>query len=355
MENAKRIKNRIRKWEFATLNIVRRGENVEEFIFTRAWCFWFLYKKKKKENFSVFFRWWTGPWQLCPATCGEYPKILRKRTVLCIEQIDQEPLVYTQPPNLRHHGGIEYLESETRNKKSLKQYLEEEEEEQQQFKKDDKTFMKEFLEEEIMALPDVQCKGQEKPYEQEPCPNLPPCGSPEKNNLKSDGSPASSVRFENGFTESEINCTELSSDNASRNATNCEWLKTLEKKGKKIRHELRKSNETLKIIYGNVNNNNNNNRDVSRKTFNNRRNKKIKKKKKDKTKKNFRGTGDVEELSSSSSSSSISNFKIRNNKSNSNDYDESIDNKSTAKTIPITNYLYYKSQRKNRRQTFIQP
>lgn len=273
---------------------------------------------------------------------------------MCIEQIDQEPLVYTQPPNLRHHGGIEYLESETRNKKSLKQYLEEEEEEQQQFKKDDKTFMKEFLEEEIMALPDVQCKGQEKPYEQEPCPNLPPCGSPEKNSLKSDGGPASSVRFENGFTESEINCTELSSDNASRNATNCEWLKTLEKKGKKIRHELRKSNETLKIIYGNVNNNNNNNRDVSRKTFNNRRNKKIKKKKKDKTKKNFRGTGDVEELSSSSSSS-ISNFKIRNNKSNSNDYDESIDNKSTAKTIPITNYLYYKSQRKNRRQTFTQP
>ncbi|KDR23512.1 A disintegrin and metalloproteinase with thrombospondin motifs 7, partial [Zootermopsis nevadensis] len=66
-------------------------------------------------------RWWIGPWQLCPVTCGEYA--MRKRTVMCV---------------VLHSEGSDGRE---------------------------------------MALPDRDCEGQERPGEHEPCPNLPPCAT----------------------------------------------------------------------------------------------------------------------------------------------------------------------------------
>lgn len=60
------------------------------------------------------YRWWIGPWQLCPVTCGELA--LRRRTVLCVSDQGQE-----------------------------------------------------------MALPDSECKNQSRPHDQEPCPDTPPC------------------------------------------------------------------------------------------------------------------------------------------------------------------------------------
>lgn len=266
-----------------------------------------------------FFRWWTGPWQLCPATCGDPSKVFRKRTVLCIEQISQEPVVYTQPPGVRNHGGIEYLESFRRNHKSLKEYLEEE------LNNDEQT-LKEFLEEEIMALPDAQCEGQERPPEEEPCPNLSPCTN---KTVNADGI----VRFENGFSESEINCIEFS----SIHNVSCEWLKSLEKKGKKIRHELRRSNETLKILY---------NLNKDKKTFN-RKNKRIKKKKKEKLKR-VPKTEEIEELKN--------DFKVEQRylkKPHSNFTSSSVSNHSKInllkpdKSNPL-NYVYYKLERKLR-------
>ncbi|PNF40674.1 hypothetical protein B7P43_G03792 [Cryptotermes secundus] len=67
-------------------------------------------------------RWWIGPWQLCPVTCGEHA--MRKRTVMCV---------------FLHSEGADGRE---------------------------------------MALPDRDCEGQERPGEHEPCPNLPPCAIP---------------------------------------------------------------------------------------------------------------------------------------------------------------------------------
>jgi hypothetical protein len=67
-------------------------------------------------------RWWIGPWQLCPVTCGEYA--MRKRTVMCV---------------VLHSEGDDGRE---------------------------------------MALPDGDCEGQDRPGEEEPCPNLPPCATP---------------------------------------------------------------------------------------------------------------------------------------------------------------------------------
>ncbi|CAG2056713.1 unnamed protein product, partial [Timema podura] len=67
-------------------------------------------------------RWWTGPWQICPATCGD--GITRKRTVMCA-------VLYSQGSSGRE-----------------------------------------------IALPDNECKGQDKPPEKEPCPHLPPCTAP---------------------------------------------------------------------------------------------------------------------------------------------------------------------------------
>nr|CAD7569776.1 unnamed protein product [Timema californicum] len=67
-------------------------------------------------------RWWTGPWQICPATCGD--GITRKRSVMCA-------VIYSEGSSGRE-----------------------------------------------IALPDNECKGQDKPPEKEPCPNLPPCTAP---------------------------------------------------------------------------------------------------------------------------------------------------------------------------------
>ncbi|XP_059487414.1 A disintegrin and metalloproteinase with thrombospondin motifs 7-like [Neocloeon triangulifer] len=63
-------------------------------------------------------RWWSGPWQLCPVTCG--PWITRRhRTVLCVRNIEEGP--------------------------------------------------------EFQALPDEDCDQKTKPQEEEPCPGLPKC------------------------------------------------------------------------------------------------------------------------------------------------------------------------------------
>ncbi|KAJ9586000.1 hypothetical protein L9F63_020364, partial [Diploptera punctata] len=64
-------------------------------------------------------RWWIGPWQLCPVTCGLHA--MRKRTVICVEL------------NSKGSDGKE------------------------------------------LALPDSECQGQERPSERELCPNLPSC------------------------------------------------------------------------------------------------------------------------------------------------------------------------------------
>uniref|UniRef100_A0A1B6LVJ0 ADAMTS cysteine-rich domain-containing protein n=2 Tax=Graphocephala atropunctata TaxID=36148 RepID=A0A1B6LVJ0_9HEMI len=58
-------------------------------------------------------RWWIGPWQLCPVTCGE--QATRRRSVICV-------------------SGSEEL-----------------------------------------ALPDDACEGQSRPRHTEPCPDIPPC------------------------------------------------------------------------------------------------------------------------------------------------------------------------------------
>ncbi|KAK6644121.1 hypothetical protein RUM43_000388 [Polyplax serrata] len=281
---------------------------------------------KPDKKMKVYPLWWTGPWQLCPATCGDSSKIFRKRTVLCIEHIDEEPVVYTQPPGFRHHhgGGIEYLETDNKKRKVLKEYLEEE-------LKNEEHVLKQFREEEIMALPDIQCRGQEKPPELEPCPNLPPCVSSTDLDFKSDGI----VRFENGFSESEINCTEYS---AIRNIS-CEWLKNLEKKGKKIRHELRKSNETLKILY---------NLNKDKKSLN-RKNKKVKRRKKEKLKR-VNKVGDIEELQNGLKIDQVylkkSNSTASSNSSQTNSKNVNLLKSAKSKAM---NYVYYKSDRRKHR------
>lgn len=266
---------------------------------------------------NCFCRWWTGPWQVCPATCGNSSEVFRKRTVLCIEQTDQEPIVFTQPPGLRHHGGIEYLGKGRKIHKSLKEYLEEE------LNNDEQT-LKEYLEEEIVALPDVQCKGQEKPSEDEPCPNLPPCTPSPNSEPKSNGTGT----FENGFSESDINC----SDSSSSQNVNCEWLKTLEKKGKKIRHELRKNNETMKIFY---------NLNKDKKSFN-RKNKKVKKRKREKLKKVLK-SGDVEK-----SQNEFKFDQVYLKKSNVRNGGGNFHLLKAAKSNAM-NYIYYKSDKRKHR------
>ncbi|XP_032687122.1 A disintegrin and metalloproteinase with thrombospondin motifs 7-like isoform X2 [Odontomachus brunneus] len=62
-------------------------------------------------------RWWVGPWQMCPVTCGK--GALRKRSVMCVV------------------SGTDRAD---------------------------------------LAVPDRDCKKDERPKEVEPCPNLPPCG-----------------------------------------------------------------------------------------------------------------------------------------------------------------------------------
>lgn len=66
------------------------------------------------KKICIIFRWWIGPWQICPVTCGELA--LRKRTVLCVSDRGQE-----------------------------------------------------------MALPDSDCIDQPRPHDHEPCPDTPPC------------------------------------------------------------------------------------------------------------------------------------------------------------------------------------
>ncbi|XP_076227751.1 A disintegrin and metalloproteinase with thrombospondin motifs 7 isoform X1 [Nomia melanderi] len=65
-------------------------------------------------------RWWIGPWQMCPVTCGE--GALRKRSVMCVS------------------SGMGPDRSD-------------------------------------LALPDRDCNRDVRPEEVSPCPNLPPCGS----------------------------------------------------------------------------------------------------------------------------------------------------------------------------------
>ncbi|XP_043799822.1 A disintegrin and metalloproteinase with thrombospondin motifs 7-like isoform X3 [Apis laboriosa] len=67
-------------------------------------------------------RWWFGPWQMCPVTCGE--GALRKRSVMCVS------------------SGVGPDRSD-------------------------------------LALPDRDCNRDVRPEEVSPCPNLPPCSSTE--------------------------------------------------------------------------------------------------------------------------------------------------------------------------------
>ncbi|GAB1865490.1 A disintegrin and metalloproteinase with thrombospondin motifs 7-like isoform X1 [Camponotus japonicus] len=64
-------------------------------------------------------RWWVGPWQMCPVTCGE--SALRKRSVMCV-------------------------------------------------------FSGDGTDRSDLALPDRDCDKNIRPEEVEPCPDLPPCG-----------------------------------------------------------------------------------------------------------------------------------------------------------------------------------
>lgn len=64
----------------------------------------------------ICYRWWIGPWQLCPVTCGE--KAVRRRTVLCVSG------------------------------------------------------------ERELAMPDAECAGQTRPADLEPCPDTPLCLPP---------------------------------------------------------------------------------------------------------------------------------------------------------------------------------
>lgn len=77
-------------------------------------------------NIEFFVSWWTGPWQLCPVTCGP-AGTRRHRSVLCV----------------RAGNG-------------------------QREQEDDE-------EEEVQALPDSECEGRARPVETEPCSGLPPC------------------------------------------------------------------------------------------------------------------------------------------------------------------------------------
>lgn len=57
-------------------------------------------KKKivpKINPYNSFDRWWIGPWQLCPVSCGD--GALRKRTVMCVATIrgDDQPSELTLP------------------------------------------------------------------------------------------------------------------------------------------------------------------------------------------------------------------------------------------------------------------
>lgn len=63
-----------------------------------------------------YFRWWTGPWQLCPVTCGDV--VMRSRTVLCISNVS---------------NGLQ------------------------------------------IALPDSECEDVLRPHHKEPCLNIPSC------------------------------------------------------------------------------------------------------------------------------------------------------------------------------------
>lgn len=82
--------------------------------------FWWKWQSFRERNRS--FRWWVGPWQMCPVTCGE--AALRKRSVMCVF-------------------------SDTDTSRS------------------------------DLALPDRDCDRDIRPEEVEPCPNLQPCSTTE--------------------------------------------------------------------------------------------------------------------------------------------------------------------------------
>ncbi|KAL0271566.1 UNVERIFIED_CONTAM: hypothetical protein PYX00_008622 [Menopon gallinae] len=129
------------------------------------------------------------------------PTSFRRRTVLCIEQTEQEPVVYTQPPAIKSRKGIEYVEN------SMIEH----------------PMMLAYMEEDILALPDSKCRGQEKPKEQEPCPHLPPCNKT-LNVLDV---------LENGFFDENI-----TSDR----------IMNFDRQEDKIRHERKRGNDTYLVF-----------------------------------------------------------------------------------------------------------
>lgn len=106
-----------------------------------------------------------------------------------------------------------------------------------------------YMEEDILALPDSKCRGQEKPKEQEPCPHLPPC------NKTLDGSD----RLEKSFFDENI-----TSDR----------IMNFDKQEDRIRHERKRGNDTYLVF------------DHSKEKKNlNRKNKKAKRRRKERPKK----------------------------------------------------------------------
>lgn len=147
-----------------------------------------------------------------------------------------------------------------------------------------------------MALPDSKCKGQEKPIEQELCPNLPPCD--EKPYPTTPGVDA------NVFNDYELDDLEFLN---LLNISSYDWMINLDKKDKKVRHDAKKSNETMKVF------------DTSPpppiskdKKPMNKKHKKIKRKKKEKYKK-IAKIGEIEELQNDSKYDEVFLQKSNNN------------------------------------------
>lgn len=261
---------------------------------------WFLY----------FRRWWAGPWQLCPSSCGESSKVYRTRSVLCVEQTEQEPIVYTQPIGIRTYGGIEYVENSKKDARKSKEYIEQE----TMALPDDK-----------MALDDSKCKGQEKPIEQELCPNLPPCD--EKPYPTTPGVEGNGFDYELDDLEF-LNLLNISS---------YDWIVNLDKKDKKVRHETKKGNETMKIfdtpLPAVIN---------KEKKPMNKKHKKIKRKKKEKYKK-IAKIGEIEELQNDSKYDEV--FLHKNSNSN-------YQLLTTAKSNNAFSYIYYNDNDKKIKPKF---
>lgn len=169
----------------------------------------------------------------------------------------------------------------------------------------------------MMALPDSKCKGQDKPIEQELCPNLPPCD--EKPSPTTPGVEGNAFDYE--FDDLEfLNLLNISYD----------LFVNLDKKDKKIRHDARKGNETMKIFESQPKEN--------KKHMNNKKHKKIKRKKKEKYKK-ISKIGEIEELQNDSKYDEVFLHK-----SNNNDYQILTTAKSNNNNA--LNYVYYNAEDK---------